>query len=556
MPHELRDYQREAVQSLFDYFTGGEEGNPLVVAPTGAGKSLIIADFCKNALMNWPKINIVVIAHRKELLEQNAQELWEQWPSAPIGIYSAGLRMKQLSKPLTIAGIGSLYRAAHKLGKIDILIIDEAHLLPPKGLGMYRSLIASLREKNPHLKVVGLTATPFRLDQGFLHEGDDRIFTDITYNIDVRMLIELGHLSPLIGKGAVNSADLSDVRIRGGEFVESDLQEAFGTERLVREAVSEMIRFGQDRRSWLVFSSGVDHGYAVSGELNRQGIQAQLVVGDSNDDHRKTVVRDFREGRLRALVNCGVFTTGFNARNVDMIALLRATQSTSLYCQIMGRGMRTSPETGKTNCLVLDYGGNIERHGPVDEIKIISKRTREGGEKLELSLAPMKVCPECREMIPLACTECRVCGHIMERSEALHEPEASEASPMASDDPDEMIVREVIYSLHEKEGSPDSMKVTYFDNYGAYASEWWCFNHTKANAVNTARNNWVKAIRPEFFNVPIPSTTEEALERAMYELVSPLRIWTKKEGKFYRIISKVYPSIEELRAIDENEILF
>ena len=118
-------------------------------------------------------------------------------------------------------------------------------------MGMYRSLIESLRAQNPHLRVIGLTATPFRLDQGFLHEGDDRLFTDISYDIDVKMLISRGYLSPLVGKIAQSSADLSDVRIRGGEFVEQDMQQAFQRTDLVRRAVAEMIRFGSDRRSWL-----------------------------------------------------------------------------------------------------------------------------------------------------------------------------------------------------------------------------------------------------------------------------------------------------------------
>lgn len=553
MPHELRPYQREAVQAIFDYFRLGGEGNPLVVVPTGGGKSLCLADFCRQTLTQWPSQRIIMVAHRKELLEQNAQELWEQWPSAPIGIYSAGLGVKQLGRPLTIAGIASIYRVAERLEKVDILLIDEAHLVPNKGLGVYRKLIAALRVKNPNLKIIGFTATPFRLDSGFLHQGGDKIFTDIIYDIDVRMLIELGHLSPLVGKIARNSADLSEARIRGGEFVEQDMQAAFNSENLVSQAVEEMIRFGHDRRSWLVFAAGVDHGRAVLSELRSRGIDCQLILGDTESSERRNTIADFRNGSLRVIVNVGVLTTGFNARNVDMIAMLRATQSTGLYVQCMGRGMRTSPETQKSNCLVLDFGGNIERHGPVDQIRIVSKGSG-SGESDELSLAPTKMCLNCQEAIPLASTECPVCGHIVEREKGTHEGRASDASPLSDGGANELTVQEVTYTLHEKENKPASMRVTYFSPTGTQVSEWWCFDH-EGFAKNQAKKNWSKAARPEYVFEATPQTTAEAIERAR-ELMYPKKVWTQKEGKFDRIVSKLFPTLEELRVEDNEEILF
>jgi DNA repair protein RadD len=431
---------------------------------------------------------------------------------------------------------------------ISIVIIDECHRVPSKNLGMYRKLIEALKVKNPNLKVFGLTATPFRLDHGFLHEGEDRIFTDIVYEIDVRLLIDLGHLSPLVGKIARSSADLSEVRIRGGEFVDKDVQEAFEGDDLVDRAVEEMIRFGEDRKSWLIFASGIEHGESVLLKLKEKGVQCDLVVGDTDSGERKQIVDRFRSGELRALVNVGVFTTGFNARNVDMIALLRATQSTGLYCQILGRGMRLSPETGKTNCLVLDYGGNIERHGPVDQIQIVSKGKK--GEKLELSLAPTKACPNCQSAIPLASTECRVCGLVMEREAPLHDASASEASPMSDGEDTEIVVREITYNIHEKEGKPSSLRVTYYSAGGDDASEWWCFDHG-GWPEKQARKLWLNASRPEFMMSNVPNNTEEAVSRTD-ELMKPKKVWIKKEGKFTRIVSRLYPTLDELRLLDEE----
>ena len=549
MPNELRDYQNDAINSVFEYFRSGNRGNPLVVAPTGAGKSLIIADLCKQILTSWPNQRILVIAHRKELLEQNAQEIWEQWPGAPIGLYSAGLGKRQLGRSLTIAGIASVYRRAAQLGTVHVLIADECHLIPTKGTGMYLSLINSLRETNPNLIVIGLTATPFRLDHGFLHQGEGSIFSDIVYDIDVKMLISRGYLSPLIGKVARNAADLSSVRMRGGEFVEQDMQQAFSRSDLVQRAVDEMIRFGENRRSWLVFASGVDHAGEVSAELTRKGITNEVIVGSSSAPLRSDTIRNFRSGQLRALVNCGVFTTGFNARNVDMIAMLRATQSTGLYVQIMGRGMRISPETNKENCLVLDFGGNIERHGPVDEIRIVSRK-KGVKEFAELQTAPTKVCPNCQEAIHLAVVECPVCGHIMERETPIHETEASRASPLSNNEPDELDIFETTYAEHRKEGKPPSMKVMYHFSIGRSVNEWWCFEH-EGFAGNQARRNWIKHIRPEFVNAKIPESTHEALTRTR-ELIAPNKIWVKKDGEFTRVLSKSFPSIDELPPLKEE----
>lgn len=543
MPHELRDYQKEAVESIFTYFQKEKTGNPLVVAPTGSGKSLIIAEFARQVLTQWPSQRILVVAHRKELLEQNAQELWSQWPGAPIGIYSAGLNLRHLGRPLTIAGIGSVYRRASQLGHVDLLLIDEAHLVPSKGMGMYRTLIQELLAQNPHMRVIGLTATPFRLDQGFLHEARDdqqALFDAICYEIDVKVLIECGHLAPLIGKISAKAADLSDVRIRGGDYVERDMSIAFSKDDLIKHSVQEIIRYGQDRKSWLIFATGVEHADKVRDELRAQGVTAETVVGDTASGFRDSVVKKFRAGELQAVVNCGVFTTGFNAKNVDLIALLRATQSTGLYVQIMGRGMRTSPN--KTNCLVLDFGGNIERHGPVDEIRIVSKGS---GGKSVLKTMPMKPCPQCRAAIPLSATECVECGHLMPRAEAInHAPEATEASPMSDGRPQEIEVFQVTYNEHVKDDKPPSLKITYHAKDNRRVSEWLCFEHG-GFATQKAYQIWQKAVRPEFKTRPIPSSTSNALLR-IGELMEPVSVWVKMEEKFERIVSKSYPLIDQL----------
>jgi DNA repair protein RadD len=156
---QLRDYQQEAKEGIFDYFRRGGRGNPLVVAPTGSGKSVIIADFLRETMQRWENQRIVVVSHVKEILEQNTLKLLHVWPGAPIGIYSASMGSKRVA-PITIAQIQTAHRAIAQLGRIDLAIVDEAHLVPKKGEGQYRSFLKGLREVNWNLRVVGFTATP------------------------------------------------------------------------------------------------------------------------------------------------------------------------------------------------------------------------------------------------------------------------------------------------------------------------------------------------------------------------------------------------------------
>lgn len=497
-----------------------------------SGKSLIIAEFCKRFVMQSPAKKVLIIAHRKELLTQNTEEILGQWELAPVGVYSAGLKRRQLDKPITVAGIESIYRRAKEIGSVDIIIIDECHLLSPKRSGIYKKLITTLKSNNPNLKVVGLTATPYRLDQGFLHEGDDRIFTDICFNIDLNMLIEKGYLAPLVGKIGVNSADLSDVKVRGKEYVEEDLQKAFTQGDLVERAVDEIIKYAKERKSWLLFSAGVEHGEQIITCLRKRGINSDLILGDTPSLDRDRAIKDFKDGKVRALTSCGVLSTGFNARNVDLIAVLRATRSVALYVQIGGRGMRISPETGKRDCLFLDFGGNIERHGPIDQIKIVSKDSHSGGMYLET--APQKACIECREPVPLSYAKCPACGLLFELP-FKHDDKASTANPISDGAPLIMEVSKVVY--RKKEGTKPSLEVIYSDN-DKEVSQLWCFEHG-GFLKKKALLYWWESTKEEFWDNPLPNSVDEALKR-VNELAEPIRIFVKNENGFDRITKKTF----------------
>lgn len=463
----LRDYQRDAVDSLFSYWEGGIGRDPIVIAPTGSGKSLMIAEVCKRMMRYGARI--AVLAHRKELLAQNETELRDAWPEAPTGVWSAGLGRKEAA-PITFAGIASLARRPDAIGTPDLIIIDEAHMIPRSGATQYGRVLAHWREGKPSVALAGFTATPYRLDSGLLHSGEGAPFDGIAYDIGVRMLIDRGFLAPVRGKGAVTPIDLSGVRTRAGEFRPGDMESA--ALGIVESVADEVCRYGHDRKSWMLFASGVAHAEALTEALRARGIVTACVTGQTKD--RDAILGAFKRGEIRALVNVDVLTTGFNAPGVDLLALVRATKSAALYVQMIGRGMRIAPD--KSDCLVLDYGGNITRHGPIDDVTASPGPTK--GEKRD---APAKECPACQEIVATSVRQCPECGHEFPPPAPAVEPEASDASPMSQAPIQRVLpVERVSWKRHRKRGKPDSICVTYHcgtDLLPLDVREWICPEH-------------------------------------------------------------------------------
>lgn len=189
----LRPYQRAAIDAIYDYFTR-KTGHPVIVIPTAGGKSLVMAAFIKEVLEQWPDQRILIVTHVRELISQNFAELMRTWPEAPAGIYSAGLGKRELGARILFAGIQSIHRKAYGVQQADLVLVDEAHLIPRTADTTYRRFLNDLAVINPHLKIIGFTATPYRLDSGLLHRGDDALFTDIAYEVSVRELIDDGFL--------------------------------------------------------------------------------------------------------------------------------------------------------------------------------------------------------------------------------------------------------------------------------------------------------------------------------------------------------------------------
>jgi DNA repair protein RadD len=428
----LRPYQRAACDAFYDHIHEGGKAS-LIELATGLGKSYCIATICRELIADYPKTRILSVVHTRELVRQNAQELFELWPQAPFGINSAGLGQRDWHKQIIFASIQSIHKYPDILGKFDLVIIDECHLLPKSSTGMYQRLLADLRDGKPRMRTLGLTATPFRLDSGWLDRGASAIFEKTVYKYGIAEGIRDGYLAKLSTKSTGNTdaeVNTRNVSIRAGEFVTSELEdEAMKT---VRSAIEETIAYGRDRCGWLLFAVGVRHAKAVNDELVRCGVKSALVTGKTPKAERDEIIGGFARGQLRALVNVGVLTTGFNVPHVDLIALLRPTQSPGLAIQMIGRGTRLAP--GKENCLVLDFGRILKTHGPVDQMAPPEIERGKGRKRADEER--VKICPFCNAANQVTASHCAECDQEFpkEMRVANHEAHADAESSILSNE--------------------------------------------------------------------------------------------------------------------------
>lgn len=487
MTWALRPYQKDAVEAAYQALAARDD-NPCVVIPTGGGKTHVIAQICSDAVVRW-KGRVLVLAHRKELLEQNAEKIQrysdDAWKPGKfsVGVYSAGLGRRERVQQVVVAGVQSAFRRATELGRFDLVLIDEAHLIPPDGDGMYRTLLNDMAKINPLVRCVGFTATPYRMTTGEICTQEN-ILNHVCYEASIPSMIAEKYLCDLVSKSGKpeSIADTSDVRIRGGEFVERDLSQVFSDRRVVESACTEILReanSGAGRKKVLVFCCGIEHAKMVLAALKALGAgekECGFVCAETPAIIRSGELEAFKRGATRFMVNVNVLTEGFDAPNIDMIALLRATQSPGLYYQMVGRGLRTHP--GKENCLVLDFGENVMRHGPIDQIRPRDRSGPGGGD------APMRACKECQMLYPAAMIVCPHCGApAPEKPIAKHQDKPADLPVISTGsewETSEFEVTSVSYDVHQKRGAPQghprTLKVAYYSGIDS-VFEWVCIEH-------------------------------------------------------------------------------
>lgn len=541
MALQARDYQTAAVQSIYDYF-GKAAGNPVVAMPTGTGKSVVIAEFLRSVFYHYPTERVMVLTHVKELIEQNFNKLLDAWPTAPAGVYSAGLGRRDTLQKIIFAGIASVAKRPEAFGRIGLVLVDECHLVSPEDETMYRQFVNALAKVNPHIKVIGFTATAWRLGHGKITE-DGGLFTDVCFDLTgmeaFNWLLEQGYLCPLVPKSTTAKLDTDGVHMRGGEFIASELQRAIDKHEITYAALREAVALAGDRASWLVFCAGVEHAQHVAGMLTDMGIPCEAVHSKMKSSERNRILADFKSGKLRAVANNNVLTTGFDHPGLDCIVMLRPTASAVLWVQMLGRGTRPVYAPGydlstaegrlmailnstKQNCLVLDFAGNTRRLGPINDPVVPKRRGEKSGE------APVKICPSCATYNHASARHCIMCGgEFPVYGPKIKDTAATDDLIKAADMPkvDVFRVDHITYTQHTKVGRPPMVKVSYYCGLKMF-QEFVCPEHPDGFSQRKARQ-W---LRERGWGTSDMPSAHALLEHAS-ALRAPthLRVWVNKK---------------------------
>ena len=517
---KLRPYQQKAVDAFIEWMVDGKD-RPLIVLPTGTGKSVVAAEICRDVKMHAPHRRIVVATHVKELVRQNYEKFMAVYSNAYAGIVSSGLKRKEYHKDIVFTGIQSAYKNAIKFGHIDLLLIDEAHCIPPKGMGMWNRFITDLKSINPNMRVGGMTATPFRMTTGTRIGGSHPQFNGVCYEYKILDAIKQGYLSEIVSAPVETTLSTEGVGKRGGEFIQSELEKAVDVDETTQKCCDEIISLGQGRKTWLIFASGNSHAQHIHEYLQSKGLHGYCITTD-DQSMRDQAVQELTDGKCRYIVNNMIFTTGFDCPRLDLIACLRPTQSPGLWVQICGRGTRLHP--GKENCLLLDFGRNIDRHGPIDEIS-----GSEWFESKEKGDAPIKNCPECFELVHAAAMICPNCQYKFPARDLNIAQTASRGAILSSQqtEPFDVEVLDMKVTRNKgKNGKPDSLRIKYITLVGD-ASDFLFYDHP---AQSYPYQETVK----KFGHL---SSVEDALK---VKWNKPKTIKIKKNKKYFDIIERYY----------------
>lgn len=543
---ELRYYQRDAVLATYRHLRE-KKTNPCIEITVGGGKSWVAAQIMSDTVKAWGG-RAILLCHVKELLEQDLEKLNLLSPDVKTGMYSAGFGRYDTAAPAIVAGIQSVYSKAEIFGHRDICIVDEAHMIQPNDEGMYGTFVEGLRKVNPKIRFIGMTATPYRLKGGLICQPQN-LFNETSYSIGLKELIDRGFLSKLVAKSGRVVANLDNLHVRAGEFVAEEVEAAMMEDRVVASACREIVERTRERKSVIVFCSSVAHCRKAASLISQySGEECAVVTSESSPQDRADVLHRFKggtvetdlfggaKGPLKFVCNVECLTTGFDAPNIDCVALLRPTMSPGLLLQMCGRGTRLSPETGKEDCLILDFAHNIERHGCLDQLRPPGERTGE-------SRGPLaKACPECRTMMPLPVMTCPNCGHEFPRPEkrVRIESEASPLCPISGEVTTETLeVTDVEYESWTKRNAPPSaprtVRVTYWCGLNERYSEWICPEHTGFARMKFEK--WFLARRASE-DVKVPASVDDFLEMESMGMVKRTKDITVR-----RVAGERYPDI-------------
>ena len=412
---DLRHYQEAAIEATFDWLHT-QNTYPLIVLPTGSGKTIVFANIIKKLFDHNEGCRVLILAHRQELITQARDKLLSVWPCAPCGILAASIKEFDSHAPIVIASRDTIasQQRLDQAGHFAYIIVDEAHHVGPDKSSRYRKIFDHF-ESSQYVapRIFGVTATPYRMGQGFIYGLDDHFFGGISYQIGIPQLIKEGYLCRLsafkVEDQPVLDASTARVKFKGGDYRESDLEKLAMEDQTMLAIIDDWIEkaYSQGRLSSVFFCVTVAHANKMCMFLRHAGIEAAVITAETPSEIREKILEDFEDGVINALCNVAVLTEGWDAPRPDCIALLRPTKSLGLYVQICGRGMRTWGD--KENCMLLDYGENMDRHGCIDRAKP-SRPPKEDEQKIWICNAVTSTGHLCLAVNDWVDTQCIECG--------------------------------------------------------------------------------------------------------------------------------------------------
>ncbi|MEZ4754537.1 MAG: DEAD/DEAH box helicase [Bdellovibrionota bacterium] len=575
MTYTLRPYQQEAVDATLSHFRRSRDP-AVIVLPTGAGKSLVIAELARIA-----RGRVLVLTHVKELVEQNHEKYCSYELEA--GIYSAGLNRKDSAEKVIFGGIQSVARAEPSFFEdFSLLVIDECHRISQEDDTQYAQVIKSVLENNPSLCVLGLTATPYRLDSGWVYQyhcsgvlrsESPLFFKKCLYELPLRQMIDQGFLTPPVQIDApVASYDFSELRPDSStnRFALKEIEAVLKDQRRITPIIiKNILEVSEDRRGVILFTASIRHAKEILDILPPQN--SAMIIGDTPSEEREAIINQFKAQKIKYLVNVSVLTTGFDAPHVDLIAILRPTESVSLYQQIVGRGLRLY--AGKEDCLILDYTGvphdiftpEIDDRKPLAEaipVKVGCPNCKcendfwglenQAGEVIEHfgrkckgaienpdngEIVPcgfryrFKNCDRCGAENDIAARNCNTCFHaLVDDDTKLKEARGQR---------DAHVMRPDTMQLSKKIDAKglERLEVRYYDLDGQHLSEVFFFESNEASKI------FYYSFQRMHHRTPGKELVIETIEQAIANqdhFRMPLFVIARKQGKFWRVREKIF----------------
>lgn len=516
----LRPYQQRVLDLTISHMENHPNSAPTIAVPTGGGKSLISAALANHFAKQG---NVLIVTFRKELVAQTAEEMPRH---LNVSVFSAGVGRKETKGPIIVAGIQSIRKNWHRLPRIHTIIIDEIHW----GNAAYAEFIENIRKHSPDARVVGLSATPFDGKGVHLHMLKQPITTGVCAEVSMGELLRDGYLCNVLAYNPPTQLDVSGVGIdaKTGDYKAGELQAAVDRDDLNQKVASDILRIFAERKSVLVFASGVDHAAHLTALLPG----AKMVIGTTPAKERDTIVEEFRAGKLRWLVAVDTLLVGFNAPRADALALCRPTKSPLVYVQAIGRIMR--PHPSKTDALLCDFVGAVDEHGPVDEVSGHPPRVA-GGE------APTKLCENCFCICLAGVRLCPQCGQEFPPpvpGERIFDPRTGQiviSGVIKNEDGTRTYpVDRVEYHTEVTRAGDPALVASYFSpgRVTPVAKDFYNLWHKKQSVAARDASKWLRRLA-----IPggVPTNANEALHRAEFGALKVPKTVTVETGSIFPV---------------------